>query len=268
MQPSSFLEQAILSCLKHHWGITISDLSPLEVGADLEAAVYRAKTLTKATYFVKLTRSNSQDLGTRVVEALSQTGLSHLVPALKTQKGEQIKPVGDYTLSVFPFIQGQSGFHRQLSQKQWYSLGKALRQMHETPLPDSLVLELPQVSHTPRWRQAVREIIPLLDKKLSGDRVGMDFQGFMKQQLALIKWLLDQAEVLAQQVHPLVVPSVLCHGDIHAGNVLIDEKDHFYIVDWDTPLLAPKERDLMFIGGGVGNVWNKPEEAVLFYQVF
>ena len=33
-----------------------------------------------------------------------------------------------------------------------------------------------------------------------------------------------------------------------------------YIVDWDEPIMAPKERDLMFIGGGVANVWNKPRK--------
>ena len=37
-------------------------------------------------------------------------------------------------------------------------------------------------------------------------------------------------------------------------------------MDWDEPILAPKERDLMFIGGGVGNVWNKPHEETLFYK--
>ncbi|HQU08796.1 MAG: spectinomycin phosphotransferase, partial [Verrucomicrobia bacterium 21-51-4] len=38
------------------------------------------------------------------------------------------------------------------------------------------------------------------------------------------------------------------------------------IVDWDDPILAPKERDLMFIGGGVANVWNKAHEEALFYK--
>jgi len=28
----------------------------------------------------------------------------------------------------------------------------------------------------------------------------------------------------------------------------------------------PKERDLMFIGGAVANVWNKPHEEKCFYQ--
>ena len=39
-----------------------------------------------------------------------------------------------------------------------------------------------------------------------------------------------------------------------------------YIVDWDEPIMAPKERDLMFIGGGVANVWNDPREEMLFYK--
>jgi spectinomycin phosphotransferase len=38
------------------------------------------------------------------------------------------------------------------------------------------------------------------------------------------------------------------------------------IVDWDEPILAPKERDLMFIGGGVGGIWNNDQEASWFYQ--
>lgn len=40
----------------------------------------------------------------------------------------------------------------------------------------------------------------------------------------------------------------------------------FYLVDWDDPIMAPKERDLMFIGGGVGNVWNRSHEEELFYE--
>ena len=38
------------------------------------------------------------------------------------------------------------------------------------------------------------------------------------------------------------------------------------IVDWDEPILAPKERDLMFIGGGVGGIWNNDQEVAWFYQ--
>ncbi len=31
-------------------------------------------------------------------------------------------------------------------------------------------------------------------------------------------------------------------------------------------MMAPKERDLMFIGAGVANVWNNPQEVDYFYE--
>jgi spectinomycin phosphotransferase len=59
----------------------------------------------------------------------------------------------------------------------------------------------------------------------------------------------------------------LCHSDVHAGNILIGANDAFYIVDWDNPILAPKERDLMFAGGGQGFLGHTAqEEETLFYR--
>jgi spectinomycin phosphotransferase len=37
-------------------------------------------------------------------------------------------------------------------------------------------------------------------------------------------------------------------------------------VDWDAPLLTPKERDLMFIGGGIDNIWKSQRDIALFYE--
>jgi spectinomycin phosphotransferase len=39
-----------------------------------------------------------------------------------------------------------------------------------------------------------------------------------------------------------------------------------YIVDWDNPRLAPKERDLMFIGGGMDRIWKSEREESVFYE--
>lgn len=88
----------------------------------------------------------------------------------------------------------------------------------------------------------------------------------MKKHIAPIHRLVDRAEQLAQKAQEELSPFVLCHSDLHGGNVLIGENDTFYIVDWDYSIMAPQERDLMFIGGGVANVWNKPHEEELFYK--
>jgi spectinomycin phosphotransferase len=37
-------------------------------------------------------------------------------------------------------------------------------------------------------------------------------------------------------------------------------------VDWDNPILAPQERDLMFMGAGIGHALPGGREEVLFFQ--
>ena len=78
--------------------------------------------------------------------------------------------------------------------------------------------------------------------------------------------MVDRAEQLAEQLKDQSSEFVLCHSDIHGGNILMDVNNNIFIVDWDEPIMSPKERDLMFIGGGVANVWNKPHEEKYFYK--
>jgi len=49
----------------------------------------------------------------------------------------------------------------------------------------------------------------------------------------------------------------LCHTDLHAGNLLMGNDGGLHLIDWDGLSLAPRERDLMFIGGAVGGRWGR-----------
>jgi spectinomycin phosphotransferase len=98
----------------------------------------------------------------------------------------------------------------------------------------------------------------------------------MKSKRDEINRLVTRAEELASGLQPGPLEFVLCHTDIHGGNILIrtdgqlakhpDGGPILYIVDWDNPLLAPKERDLMFIGGGIDNIWKSEREETIFYK--
>jgi spectinomycin phosphotransferase len=68
---------------------------------------------------------------------------------------------------------------------------------------------------------------------------------------------------LQQQSHDLV----LCHADIHTANLLLAPDGSLFVVDWDQPVLAPKERDLLFVvGGTVGGFIIGSREDDLFFQ--
>jgi spectinomycin phosphotransferase len=67
----------------------------------------------------------------------------------------------------------------------------------------------------------------------------------------VIAQLLERAETLGAQLATGTPGFVLCHADIHKGNLLIDAHGDLRVVDWDGLVLAPRERDLMFVVGGV-----------------
>jgi spectinomycin phosphotransferase len=145
-------------------------------------------------------------------------------------------------------------------------LGKFLKKIHEIDAPIALQQQLRRETYSPKWREIVRSFYKHIESKPTGDEVSQELLVFMKKNITAIRRLVDTAEQLAQKLQINPAKFVLCHSDIHGGNVLLNGDNTIYIVDWDEPIMAPKERDLMFIGGGVGNVWNKPHEEVLFYK--
>jgi spectinomycin phosphotransferase len=79
-----------------------------------------------------------------------------------------------------------------------------------------------------------------------------------------IDLLVARAEQLALelQAHPREL--VLCHSDLHAGNLHLTPDGALYIVDWDNPSLAPREHDLMHIGAS--KRWQGKRIKSLFYR--
>lgn len=258
--------QCIIDSLNTHYGIAAIALIVLPLGADLKAAVYKAETHDGASYFVKLKRGHHDDISVTLLAWLQASGIQQIIPPVKTIVGELTQPIEDFTLTVYPFVDGQNGFCKNLTEDQWVTLGKVLRQVHEFEVPPPIKDRLRKEIYSAQWREAVRSLEAHIDGNPPGDETALNLQVFMKAQRAVIHRLVDRSEALSQRVREQSPEFVLCHSDIHGGNVLIDGSGSLYIVDWDEPIMAPKERDLMFIGGGVANVWNKPHEEDYFYK--
>jgi len=259
-------DNIIIDCLRNDYGINITMLTLLPLGADIDASVYKAQAHDQTAYFIKLKRGHSDDISVVIAQFLQTMGIQHIIPPIKTIDGQPTQQIEDCTLIVYPFIAGQNGFERSLTETQWITLGKTLRQVHDIDVPPAIQNQIRRETYSPKWRDSVRSLYAPIDAKPVGDKVALKLLTFMKQHIVAIRRLVDRAEQLTKQIQNLSPEFVLCHSDIHAGNVLIDGNDTIYLVDWDAPIMAPKERDLMFIGGGVANVWNQPNEATLFYQ--
>lgn len=145
-------------------------------------------------------------------------------------------------------------------------IGKNIKENSTLSVPIDLQQQLRKETFTAKWREKVKSLFFVIESHVSDDEIAKELKNFFKLNSVAIHRLVDTAEELSKKVQSDVNQYVLCHSDIHAGNVLITSDSSFYIVDWDDPMMAPKERDLMFIGGGVGNVWNFPQEETYFYE--
>lgn len=261
------LNQRIIDCLNSAYRIHVTDLTPLQLGADTDASVYKAQSSTGESYFLKLKRSNHSDISSVVQRMLHTAGISEIIPPIDSRYGQATHTVDEYTLIAYPFITGHDGFSQDLTDDQWVALGTTLKRVHGFDVPPSIQNQIRQETYSPQWRRAVRSIYAHIDAGyIPSDEVATQFLTLMEEQQAVILHLVDRAEELANKIQKQSPEFVLCHSDIHAGNVLLADTGKLFIVDWDNPIMAPKERDLMFIGGGVANVWNKPDEEELFYR--
>ena len=259
-------DDRLKSCLHDDYGLRITELSFLPLGADVDTAVYRAVSEDGRSYFVKLRRGEFDDTAVLVPQLLSELGIRQIIAPIPTIAGQPWTQVDAFTVVLSPFVEGESGFDRQLSDQQWIALGVALRRMHAAELPRSLTEQLPGETYSSHWRDLVRTFQARVERDVFDDPAAAQLATLLRANEDTVSRLVDRAGQLGETLRGRPLDQVLCHGDIHAGNVLIDENHALYIVDWDTLSMAPKERDLMFVGAGIGNVWNSLREEALFYQ--
>jgi len=266
IEKKSLLPHHIIDYLNTNYGIAVTALALLPLGADVKASVYKAETHVGPSYFVKLKHGHHYDISVAILALLQSSGVQQIIPPIKTIGGELMQCVNDFTLTVYPFVDGLNGFNCNLTGDQWVTLGKVLKQVHEIDVPPIIKDRIRKEAYTPKWRKIVRSLGVHIDGNLTGDETTLKLKTFMKNHMDVINRLVDRAEYFSQEVKEQAPEFVLCHSDIHGGNVLIDGSGSIFVVDWDEPIMAPKERDLMFIGGGVANVWNDPLEEDFFYK--
>lgn len=266
MIEQSLLYQRIIDCLNTDYNLKVTKITLLPIGADLNASVYQVQTKDQSSYFIKLKQGRHQDISATIIALLHDVGIQQIILPIKTNDGQVFQYIDNLTLIVYPFIAGQDGFSRDLTDEQWVTLGKVMRQIHDIKVPSLIQSLIRKEEYSSKWRKAVRSLYAHITFEPSTDTISSSLISFMKKHAATIHRLVDRAEELAEKIRNQSPEFVLCHSDIHGGNVLIENNDIIYLVDWDDPIMAPKERDLMFIGGGVANVWNKAHEEDYFYK--
>jgi spectinomycin phosphotransferase len=269
LQKPDLQDDKIVACLQAEYGLHVFQVTFLPLGADLNTAVYRAVAEDETTYFVKLRKGVFDEISVALPKFLSDQGLAQIITPIPAKTGQLWVSLDDYKLILYPFIEGRNGYEVDLSDRHWKDLGTALKRIHTTVLPPKIKGRIRQETYSPQWRETVKMFLERFGDDVLDDPIAVELASFLKPRRIEILDIVRRAERYAQALQDQPPDFVLCHSDIHAGNILVDTHDTFYIVDWDDPILAPKERDLMFVGGGQGfRGHTAQEEETLFYQAY
>jgi spectinomycin phosphotransferase len=255
----------IIAILHTHYGLDVAQLIFLPIGADPNAAVFRVKT-TQADYFLKFTRRDFDAMTLLVPSLLRAQNIPQVIAPITTRTQQLSTRLQDFNLILYPYVDSTTEFIKILTPPQWREFGTALARIHTMPISPDLHQNLHRETYSPYWRNIVITFYENMQTKQPQDPLLQALAMLMKNKQPDIMYLVTQAQQQASILENLSLEFVLCHADIHVGNVLIDEQGHLFIVDWDEIILAPKERDLMFIGAGIGGIWNTPEEAGWFWE--
>jgi len=260
-------DEEIIHCLRKEYGLSVEDISFLPLGADLHTAVYRATARDGTAYFVKLRRGDFNEACVAVPNYLYDLGIRQIIPARAARTGRLWATLNPFKLILYPFVEGQNGFDKKLSEQQWVEFGAALKRFHTADLPAAITGGIPREDFSPRWRNTMKMFLKRIESETFNEPVAAELAAFLKIKKEQMHQMVKRAERLAGMLQEKPPEFILCHADIHIWNLFIDTSGALFMVDWDTLLFAPKERDLMFIGGGLGDSGYTPgQEENLFYR--
>jgi spectinomycin phosphotransferase len=242
-------DETIIACLRDNYGLSVTALEFLPIGNDATAWAYRVSA-DSTNYFLKLKKWPQYSPIVTIPRFLRDSGIEQVVAPLSTQSGDLWIVHKPFILILYPFIVGKTGMEVGLSDAQWTELGNVLKRIHATELSPDLLESTKKELFSPVWAYTVRKLHRKILKDKFHDPLEAELAAFWRKNF-VIGYALDRATGLGRYLKSRSPEMVLCHSDIHTANVLIDEQSQLHIVDWDEPLLAPKERDLMFAIEGV-----------------
>ncbi|HYY78375.1 MAG TPA: phosphotransferase [Actinomycetes bacterium] len=265
--PAHLSSELLCTCLQDRYGLAVAELSFLPLGSDSSAWVYRVRTADASEYFLKVRAGAVNEAGLHVPRYLCDQGITGVVAPLPTSPGTLWTNVAGAALVLYPFLSGRAGMERGLSDQQWVAFGTILAQIHATTLTPNLLQTMRRESYVPEGADVVRRLDAHISTRTFDDPAARAFAACWQSRREEIRTLLDRAEGFGRRLARKGLACVVCHTDIHTNNVLLAADQQVWIVDWDETILAPRERDLMFvIGGGLRRKLVAPHQETLFFQ--
>ena len=241
-------DEKIILALEENYSIQVRHVEFLPIGNDAASFAYRVQARSGDLYFLKMKQDLSNFAGLFVPRFLNDQGVEQVIAPLPTKAQKLAGELDGFSFVLYPFIAGNEAMNVGMSDIQRTALGSVIKQIHTTQLPSDILQYVKQETFIPKWSKIARQLHEQVNtRNHHEDDYQKELAAFWKEKNEIIQTLIERTERIGTRLQQADLELVLCHGDIHTANILITQEQDMFIVDWDDTLLAPKERDLMFI---------------------
>jgi spectinomycin phosphotransferase len=250
-------DTTLIAHIRDRFGLPIESLTFVPLGNDSAAWTYRASAADRSAWFIKV-RRDPRPAGILVPRFLRDHGLPEVVAARSTRDGEPWLQIGPWSVLVYPFVDAPRAMDAGMDEGGWTHFGAFAARLHATVLPPDLAAIVPREDFRPKATQMARRVARHVDAdprhEPLRDEIAERLVAAWVTRREQIERLVSRSEELAARIRAGVglkrpVRFVPSHADLHAANVLVGADGSLSIVDWDEIVLAPPERDLMFVRG-------------------
>lgn len=262
LHPQELSPAQITQVLGEAYGVRATAVVQRPCGADAGATVYQVGGPDGMRWWLKCRRYAVDAVVWDVLHHLrDHLGLREIIAPLPTPDGAAAATWAGLQWTLFPYVDAFSGFEEALSRGHWERLGHVLRKVHDARLPEALSGRLRRpgfgddtaVERVGAWLQRADARIPVRDA------LGEEYLALWCRHRQRIEAIWQRCGALRARIGDGRPRRVLCHADLHAGNVLVGPDEGIHLIDWDEMVAAPRERDLMFIGAGIGGRWGREQ---------
>jgi len=265
--PDGFTEDALVSALAAHWQLDAASMNYSAVGFGshhwdvTDAAGVRwfvtVDELQKKLQWLREPLDAALDRLRHALAAaveLRALGCEFVVAPVVSRSDELVVLAADeFAVAVYPFVGGTSFAWGEFADKAHrQAVLDLVIAVHQAP-PAARELACADTYAIPKRD----ELEAVLDGAHGAAAGGGPYCGPMRrlvgQSAAAIRAAIDRYDALTRQARAMPPRSVLTHGEPHPGNTMLTD-DGWRLIDWDTTLVAPPERDLWGLDPGDGSV--------------
>ncbi len=247
-EPHGLSAEQLRAFLQEQYALSPLTLEAISAGLDSMARVYRIVSEQEVSYLLKIRQGYFYSPSCLVSRYLNSKGHTSVVAPIPTRNDTLWSQIEEWTIILYPFIEGDTSWSGMTAQH-WWETGAIFKKIHQVALPTYGFEAVRKETFDPT--KYLRWVADFESQQLnSNDRslYESSLRSYWKSNQATIHKVNAALEKLSAILQGGSVQSVLCHADLHPGNLIRTNTGQVFVIDWDEVMLAPKERDFLFVG--------------------